>query len=156
MSNTLLGLYWWKVAAVRRYRWKSSLVWIASTPASSCRRRSLIRSSRWACHWSCWVRVRLVMVGSSPSSPSKTGKQTCFPQGKSDKDGGERRQGRAGAQRRHVHWSGAETLAPEGVKPPESASPSDSALDAHARVSARGNTRLSGRQEPGGSQLRTA
>src|SRR5919199_339611 len=81
------------MAAVRRYLVKSSLVWIAATPASSCCSKVLIRSSRCCCHWSCWVRVRLVMVGSSPSSPSKTGKQTCFPQGKSDKDRGEWRQG---------------------------------------------------------------
>src|ERR687886_2512216 len=68
---------------------------MASPPASSCCSKALIRSSRWCCHWawSCWVRVRLVIVGSSPSSPSQKGKQTCFPQGKSDKDGGERRQG---------------------------------------------------------------
>ena len=55
-------------------------------------------------------------------------------------------QGRTGAQRRRVHWSGAETLAPEGVKPPEDASRSDSARDAHARVSARGTMRLFGRR----------
>ena len=31
-----------------------------------------------------------------------------------------------------VHWSTAETLAPEGVQPPEDAARSDSARDAHA------------------------
>ena len=44
-----------------------------------------------------------------------------------------------------VHWSAAETLAPEGTEAPESALQSNSALDAHARVSARGSKELSGR-----------
>ena len=52
-----------------------------------------------------------------------------------------------------VHWSGAETLAPEGVKPPEDASRSDTILDAHVSVSERGNEEAirTARQQPCGS-----
>ncbi len=44
-----------------------------------------------------------------------------------------------------VHWSAAETLAPEGTQAPEGASQNDSALDAHVSVSEWGNAMPSGR-----------
>src|ERR687886_2454733 len=86
------------------------------------------------------TRLRSFMVVPPLAPPCQTGKQHCFPQGKNGKAEGEWRQGRTAAQRRGVHWSGAETLAPEGTQAPEGASQSDSALDAHASTSARGTT----------------
>src|SRR5919199_1334307 len=62
-----------------------------------------------------WTRFKSFMVVPPFAPRVKQESSNAFREEPAGKIRGERRQGRLGAQQRRVHWSGAETLAPEGT-----------------------------------------